>query len=184
MDASTRQRLIRYVANDLSASGAKDYTPLRRFSNTGDYKYLSKLEFTHVQQAIRAAKSKNGSSDPGSNGAGAQTSDAVASAIRDPAFEETGFLDQVRDLTDDQDVQILVGEVRIADWNQENLEVVQGFFSDPDAGLGYPSQAGSVELIPDADPFPRPGGGTTEWRSLLDIGEKVQTLRSEPFDPI
>ena len=36
--------------------------------------------------------------------------------------------------------------------------------------------AGSVELIPDADPLPRPGGGITEWRSLLDLGEKIQTL--------
>ena len=179
MDASTRQKLIRHVATTAGKAAASNYTPLKKFATTGEVAHLAQLTFEGVAKAVRATQAKGPLPEDSETEATSSVTASAIAVIRDPEFDEEGFLAQVRDSASSEDDPITVGGVRITDWDHENLESVEPLFSDPDAGSGYAGQAGSIEEIPDDEPFPQPGKGKVDWRSLHATADKVRKLERE-----
>ena len=173
MDASTRQRLIRHAA----AGGGSDYSPLRRFGSTGEVRHLSALDYDGVLGAVRAS---------GSAGAKAKKGDSnqpetatILIALMDADFDEQSFTSQIREAEGRENPSMTVGGVSIQDWDYTDYEPVDSLFADPDEGSGYATQAGSIEEIPAGEPFPRPGSGHVEWRSLEVLSDKLRKLERE-----
>jgi hypothetical protein len=173
MDASTRQRLIRHLGESTDGDYRRDYTPLRRFASTGDFKYLVRLDFSEVQNALRSTQQRT---KPGSTGGEPDDrNDSVVRVALEPDYDENAFLDQVQRTEGTDDKAIIVGPLRL-EWDYENLEPTKPLLSDPDAEEGYEAQAGSVERIRPEEPFPQPGKGQAEWRGLPELAENLRIL--------
>jgi hypothetical protein len=170
MDASTRQRLIR----NLSANGetTEDYTAIRQFAATGKPSYLSRLDLDEVQAALRSTQQrpKRGEREPSP----ARTI-SVATVVREPDYDEDGFLSQLAEAQESEDRTITLGPLQL-EWEYQNLDPIKALLGDPDSDSGYESQAGSVEHLRSDDPFPSPGKGDVEWRSLVEVAENLRIL--------
>jgi len=172
MDASTRQRLIRYVS---AQGGVHDYTPLRLFASTGDPQHLAKLRFDAVLQAVKATtkdKGKNNANDD------IEVSDSGFEGLISPDFDEQSFLLQIAEPSN-EDTPIVVGELRLTDWSFDSLEAMEPLLSDCNDDGGYPDQSGSVEMFADAAHIVEPGKGQVLWRRLSEISLRLRKLESE-----
>lgn len=172
-DASTRQRLIRHA----SSGGGADYTPLRRFSATGDPRHLANLDYESVLKAVRAASGGNGKSKKG----GREDSDPanILAAISDSKYDQDAFLTQIRENEGKDNPSITAGGSQVTGWDYTDFEPVESLFVDPDRGEGYEVQAGSVEKIRADEPFPMPGKGAVDWRNLEVLATKLRKLEME-----
>ncbi len=175
MDASTRQRLIRYAGSSEDGSVRQDYTPLRLFASTGDSAHLSTLTFSAVQGAVKASATKLRKKDDND---AADAAHLTLAAFASGQFDEQGFLSQVIDASS-EDSPISVGETRIADWSYDSLEAIELLLADTTDTFGYASQSGSIEQLPDDALFPEPGSGKVEWRNLVSISIKLRKLETE-----
>lgn len=174
MDASTRQRLIRHAA----AGGGSDYSPIRKFCSTGEVQHLSGLDYEGVLSAVRAAGTKTNKNQKGNGSKGPETNTILA-ALMDAEFDEQSFTSQVQEGGGIDNASITAGGVSIKDWAYTDYESVESLFADPNEGSGYAAQAGSIEEIPAGEPFPSPGRGQVEWRSLEVLTDKLRKLERE-----
>lgn len=170
MDASTRQRLIR----NLSANGetTEDYTAIRQFATSGKSSYLSRLDLDEVQVALRSTQQRP---RKGTREQAPPVSLTVATIVREPDYDEGGFLAQLAEAQESEDRTVTLGPLQL-EWEYQNLDPIKDLLGDPDSDSGYEAQAGSVEHIRADDPFPSPGKGDVEWRSLVEIAENLRIL--------
>ncbi|WP_433267190.1 FtsK/SpoIIIE domain-containing protein [Micromonospora vinacea] len=177
MDATTRQRLIKGLGKDRSAGRSREYSPIRRFANTGDVRFLAQLDFEEVQDAFRSTqegrkavnkRSKEDNDDDGN----------LVALPKGGSYDERSFLKQLEEQVEtgsSGESAVRAGEFKL-DWELDNLEPLQPLMSDPGQDGGYESQSGSVEIKRADDPQEVPGRGDITWQSLGEIADKLRIL--------
>ncbi|MEJ7783460.1 MAG: DNA translocase FtsK [Solirubrobacteraceae bacterium] len=92
-------------------------------------------------------------------------------------IDEEDFRVQVKTLAESSSADRTVSAGgQTLDWALTNLDPVRDLLNDPAGDRSYSEMAGSIERVPDVEPFATPGSGTTTWSTYDELAKQLELL--------